>query len=99
PAFAVLLITFLVSMGLASENDEKGRRRNKDDSGGSLIAGLCIWSLWLLGIALFICILPLLAIVEMVAAVVLTIRRKWKMRKNKAAGNDDAEDLDMWPDV
>jgi hypothetical protein len=99
PAFAVLLITFLVSMGMASENDEKSRRRNKDDSGGCFIAGLCIWSRWLLGIALFICILPLVAIVEMVATVVVTIRRKWKKRKNEAAGNDDAEDSDTWADV
>jgi hypothetical protein len=99
PAFAVLVITFLVSMAMASENDDRGRRGNKDGSGGSLIAGLCIWSLWLLAIALFICILPLVAIVEMVAAVVMTIRRKWKKRKNKAAGNDDAEDSDTWADV
>lgn len=97
PAFAVLVITFLVSMGMASDNDDKGRRKNKDDSSASFIAGLCIWSLWLLAIALFICILPLVAIVEMIAAVVLTIRRKLKKRKIKAAGNDDdAEDLDMW---
>jgi hypothetical protein len=99
PAFAVLAITFLVSMAMASD-DDKSRRKSKDDSGSSFIAGLCIWSLWLMAIALFICILPLVAIVEMVAAVVLTIRRKLKKRKNKAAGYDnDADDLDPWADT
>jgi hypothetical protein len=94
PAFTVLVITFLVSMAMAPEDDKKDK-----DSGGSFFAGLCIWSLWLLAIALFICILPLVAVVEMVAAVVVTIRRKLKKRKNKAAGNNDAEDLDLWADV
>jgi hypothetical protein len=92
PAFAVLLITFLVSMAMAPADGE-------EDCGCSLIAGLCIWSLWLLAIALFICILPLVAIVEMVAGVVVTIRRKLKKRKNKAAGNDDAKDSGSRADV
>jgi len=87
PAFAVLLITFLMSMDM------------DDDSVGNLIAGLCVWSLWLLAIALFICILPLVAIVEIIPAMVVSIQRNLKKQKNKAARNDDAEDSDMWADV
>src|SRR2546423_1104865 len=98
PALVVLVITFLVSMGMASENNKKGRR-DKDDGFASLIAGLCLWSLWLAAIAAFICILPLIALVEMVAATVVTIRSKLKKRKNEANGNGDDDDLDSWPDV
>jgi len=99
PAFAVLVITFLVSMGMTSENNKKKGRRDKDDGFASLMAGLCLWSLWLAAMAAFICILPLVALVEMVAATVVTIRSKLKKRKNEANGNGDDEDLDSWPDV
>jgi hypothetical protein len=101
PAFAVLVITFLVSMGMVSENKKTKGRRDKDDDGiASLIAGLCIWSLWLAAIAAFICILPLVALVEMVAAAVVAIRRKRKKRKNEADGNGDGgDDGDSWPDI
>jgi hypothetical protein len=77
PAFAVLVITFLVSIKPAS-GDNKKDRRGKDSGITSLITDLCVWSLWLLAIAAFICILSLVTLTEMVAAAVLTIRRKLK---------------------
>jgi hypothetical protein len=93
PAFAVLVITFLVSMNAGLENDKD---RRKKDNRGSFIVGLIVWSGWLLAIALFICILPLVAIIEVVAAAVMTIRRKSKKRKNKAAGKGNTEDPGTW---
>lgn len=95
PAFAVLVITFLVSMGMTAGNNKK----DKDDGFANLIAGLCFWSLWLAAIAAFICILPLVALVEMVAATVVTIRSNLKKRKNEANGNGDDGDSDLLPDV
>jgi hypothetical protein len=99
PTFAVLVITFLVSMGMTAGDNGGKARREKDDGFAKLIAGLCVWSLWLAAIAAFICILPLVAVVEMVAATVVTIRNKLKKRKNEANGNDDSDDSDSWPDV
>jgi hypothetical protein len=91
PAFAVLALTFLWSMGMASNaNDDDGRRRNKKDDGwGPFIAGLCIWTIQLCLIALFICILPLVALIEMVAQVVLKIRRNRKENQGEVATMDE----------
>jgi hypothetical protein len=91
PAFAVLAITFLWSMGMASNaNDDNDQRRNKKDDGcGPFIAGLCIWTLQLCLIALFICILPLVALVEMVAQAIITIRRKRREKRGEVAPMDE----------
>ncbi|KAI9859792.1 MAG: hypothetical protein M1813_006509 [Trichoglossum hirsutum] len=93
PAFAVLAITFLVSMAMVSDSDkEKKKSRRKDDDGcATLIAGLCVWTLWLLAIAAFICVLPLIALIEMVAAAVAAFRGKG----SGGLGDDD----DSWPNA
>lgn len=86
PAFTVLAITFLISMGYAAVADDSSssRRKKKDGDGWAwLVAGLCIWAMQLLLIGLFICALPLIAIIEMLASTIITIRNHIKRRKDR----------------
>lgn len=84
PAFAVLAITFLISLAITSDSSKDKKKKSDSDGLAHLIAAFCVWSLWLTAIAIFICLLPFIAIVEMLAATVLTIRRSLKQRKTTA---------------
>jgi hypothetical protein len=87
PTFVVLALTLLWSIGMAADSDDDSRsNKKKDDSGcGTLIVGLCIWTLQLCLIGLFICILPLVALVEMIAQAIITIRRKRREKRGEVA--------------
>ncbi|KAI9776414.1 MAG: hypothetical protein M1839_009611 [Geoglossum umbratile] len=99
PAFAVLAITLLVSMAMASDNKGKKRRKN-DDGCSNLIGGLCIWTFTLMVIAIFICLLPLIALIEMISSVINTIQRKrGKNKKGQRAPVDYDNDLGLWSNI
>jgi hypothetical protein len=88
PAFAVLALTLLWSIGMAAESsgDESREKKKKDGDGcGGLIGGFCIWTMQLCLIGLFICLIPVIALFEMIAQAIIKIRRKRKEKRGEIA--------------
>lgn len=91
PDFVVFIVTFLVALLFAARYGlSNNKNHNHDDDDGALCGwccgAACLWSMWMLMLAGFVAILPLVGVIEVLATVIMTIRHKRRVKKGRIDG-------------